>query len=278
MSGWIDLHTHSTYSDGKLSPVELVEYMKGVGVTTLALTDHDSTEGLEEARLACGQEIQLISGTEISGCWKGKTIHILGLGFNQTNQTLQTLLASNRSIRWERAKLIAKKLTDLGVPGAIKYLEDWHITNPGRLHFARFLQKVRVVKTYGEAFTQYLGNGQCAYVPVSWPSFSTIISAIHAAKGQAVLAHPMHYRYELLQLNQLIKAFAELGGDGIEIVSPKITHDQFKLIGQLARKYSLRVSVGSDFHFPTNKGRERLLKYSGRAREYAPVWSMWERQ
>jgi predicted metal-dependent phosphoesterase TrpH len=247
----IDFHTHSTYSDGVLTPAELVQRAASRGVSQLALTDHDETGGLAEAaRTALEVGIVLVPGVEISAAWNGQTLHIVGLGIDAQAPQLVDGLASIRRTRGERAVRIAAQLDAAGVPDSLAGAAR-HAGNTaalGRSHFARFLVEHRHVRNTNDAFSRYLGTGRCGYVPPSWPELAQAIGWIHAASGQAVLAHPDRYRLSPRERQALLEAFSEAGGDAIEISGD----GRFKSSAQirLARQFGFALSSGSDFHAP----------------------------
>ena len=247
----IDLHTHSTYSDGVLTPAELVRRAASRGVSLLALTDHDETGGLAEAACAASEaDILLVPGVEISAAWNGQTIHIIGLDIDANAPLLVDGLASIRDSRGERATRIAAQLDAAGVAGSLAGAAR-HAGNSaaiGRSHFARFLVEHKYVRNTSDAFSKYLGTGRSGYVPPSWPDLARAVDWIHSAAGLAVLAHPDRYRLSPRMMQALFEAFAESGGDAIEISSD----GRFKESAQvrLARQFGFALSSGSDFHAP----------------------------
>ena len=247
----IDLHTHSTYSDGVLTPADLVRRAAGRGVSLLALTDHDDTGGLAEAmQAAASAGILLVSGVEISATWNAQTIHIVGLDIHADAPQLAEGLSGIRRSRGERAGQIAAQLGAAGVPDSLEGAAR-HAGNSaaiGRSHFARFLVERRHVRNTSDAFSRYLGTGRCGYVAPCWPELAQAVAWIHAAGGQAVLAHPDRYRLTPRQLRSLFEAFAHNGGDAVEINSD----GRFKSSAQvrLARQFGFALSSGSDFHAP----------------------------
>jgi 3',5'-nucleoside bisphosphate phosphatase len=247
----IDLHTHSTYSDGVLTPAELVRRAASRGVSLLALTDHDETGGLAEAAQAASEvDILLVSGVEISATWNGQTVHIVGLDIDAHAPQLADGLASIRRSRGERAVRIAAQLDAVGVtgslPGAKRYAGNSAAI--GRSHFARFLVEQKHVRNTSDAFSRYLGTGRSGHVPPSWPELAQAIDWIHRACGQAVLAHPDRYRLPPRLMHCLFEAFAQSDGDAVEISSDA----RFKASTQirLARQFGFALSSGSDFHAP----------------------------
>jgi predicted metal-dependent phosphoesterase TrpH len=247
----IDLHTHSTYSDGVLTPAALVRRAASRGVSLLALTDHDETGGLAEAAQAASEvNVLLVPGVEISVAWDGHTLHVLGLDIDPHAPELAQGLASIRHSRGERAVRIAAQLDAVGVtgslPGAARHAGNCAAI--GRSHFARFLVEHKHVRNTSDAFRRYLGGGRCAYVPPCWPELAQAIDWIHRAGGQAVLAHPDRYRLPPRIMQSLFEDFGQSGGDAIEIGSD----GRFKASAQirLARQFGFALSSGSDFHAP----------------------------
>jgi predicted metal-dependent phosphoesterase TrpH len=247
----IDLHTHSTYSDGVLTPAELVRRAASRGVSLLALTDHDETGGLvEAAQAACDVGIRLVPGVEISSAWNDHTVHIVGLDVDARAQDLADGLASIRNTRAVRARKIASQLDGAGItgslPGAARHAGG--LAAIGRNHFARFLVEHKHARNTGDAFRRYLGAGRIAYVPPSWPDIANAIAWIHCAGGQAVLAHPDRYRLAPRVMQMVLEAFAQSGGDAIEISGD----GRFKSSAQIraARRFGFALSSGSDFHAP----------------------------
>ena len=247
----IDLHTHSTYSDGVLTPAALVRRAAIRGVSLLALTDHDETGGLAEAAQTASEvNVLLVPGVEISVVWNGHTLHILGLDIDAHAPQLADGLASIRHARGERAVRIAAQLDAVGVTGSLPGAAR-HAGNSaaiGRSHFARFLVEQKHVRNTSDAFRRYLGAGRSGYVPPSWPELAQAIDWIHHAGGQAVLAHPDRYHLPPRAMQSLFEAFGQSGGDAIEISSD----GRFKTSAQirLARQFGFALSSGSDFHAP----------------------------
>ena len=247
----IDLHTHSTYSDGVLTPADLVRRAASRGVSLLALTDHDETGGLAEAAQTASEvNVLLVPGVEISVAWNGQTLHILGLDIDPLAPELANGLASIRHSRGERAVRIAAQLDAVGVtgslPGAARHAGNCAAI--GRSHFARFLVEQKHVRNTTDAFRRYLGAGRCGYVPPCWPELAQAIDWIHRAGGQAVVAHPDRYRLPPRAMQSLFEAFRQNDGDAIEISGD----GRFKACAQirLARQFGFALSSGSDFHAP----------------------------
>lgn len=247
-----DLHTHSTASDGSLSPDALVERAREQGVDVLALTDHDGTEGIVAAQQAAQDiALTLIPGVEISVTWGKGTVHILGLNIDPDNSDLQQGLAAIRDFRVGRAHEIAKRLEKAGISGALdgarKYASEVML---GRLHFAKFLVEQHYAKDVQEVFKRYLVRGKPGYVPGQWTQLDEAVRWINAAGGQAVIAHPARYKITATKLRRLIEEFKEAGGVGFEVVSGRQHPEEVKNLARLADKYQLYASCGSDFHAP----------------------------
>lgn len=248
----IDLHCHSIASDGELAPAAVVAEAAAAGVTTLALTDHDSTAGLAEAQQAardCG--MRLVAGVEISVSHDRHTLHVLGLGIDPDHAVLRAGLSQLQDKRLLRASAIAAKLERLGVPRALQRAEEMaaggQIT---RSHFARLLIDAGVVKDSGRAFKRYLGQGRQAYVAAQWAHLADAITWIQAAGGSAVLAHPFKYPLSRAARHRTLKAFRELGGDGLEICCGTSTADEIGEAARDALAFELKGSIGSDYHGP----------------------------
>lgn len=272
----VDLHCHSTASDGALSPREVVRRAAAGGVELLALTDHDQLSGLEEARQAAHEAgIGFVDGVEISVSWRGMTVHVVGLGVDARHHALNEGLERVRSGRIERAREMARQLEDAGIAGSFEgamALAD----NPAmvsRTHFARYLAQCGRVATTKEAFRHYLVPGKPGYVPHGWARLADALRWIVDAGGRAVLAHPGRYRLSGGAMADLLGEFRAAGGGAIEVVTGSHAPDQYALFGALALQYGLAASRGSDFHGP-EEGAELggLPELDTRLR---PVWADW---
>jgi len=272
-----DLHCHSTRSDGVLSPTDVVRRAAARGVDVLALTDHDELAGLDEAREAAHQAgIVVVPGSELSVTWEGETIHVLGLGVDPRDSPLATGLSGIRSGRDERARRIGEALEVAGIPdafeGALTYVTSERLIS--RTHFARYLVESGHVRDMKDAFKRYLTAGKPGYVPHAWASLTQAVTWIRGAGGQAVIAHPGRYKLTASGLRTLVAEFRDLGGTGLEVVSPSHTSAQYTEFAALARAHGLRASCGSDFHGPG----ESHLDFGDLPPMPAgvePVWSDW---
>lgn len=270
----IDLHCHSTISDGALAPRDLVRRAAEKGVDVLALTDHDHLGGLDEARNAAREcAIRFIDGVEISVTWRGTTVHIVGLGIDPADRELNAGLASVSSGRVERARAMAASLDAAGIAGSFEGAMRF-AQNPmmiGRTHFARFLVASGVVADTRAAFRSYLVPGKPGFSRWDWATLENAVAWIRHAGGVAVIAHPGRYSLSAGALADLISEFRAAGGAGIEVVTGNHSADQFRLFGAIARQHGLMASRGSDFHAPDEAGVE-LGALPELAPQLDPVW------
>ena len=194
----VDLHCHSRASDGLLAPAEIVLRAQSLGVTTLALTDHDDTSGLEEAAEAAHEaRIRFVPGVEISVTWNGTTVHVVGLGIDPGDSLLAEGLKRVRGGRTRRAARIAEALAGAGIPGSLEGAMTY-VQNPdliSRTHFARFLVDNGYARDVGSVFRNYLVRGKPGYVPHHWSELGDALKWIRSAGGIAVLAHPARYNF-----------------------------------------------------------------------------------
>lgn len=271
-----DLHTHSTASDGSLSPSELVQRACDNGVTHLALTDHDGTEGMTEAiTAALDNQITVIPGVEISVSWQSSTVHIVGLQLDVTNDQLQQGLAELRDYRRLRAHKIADKLEKAGIPGALEGAGQYASeTMLGRVHFARFLIEHDHAKDMKDVFKRFLVKNKPGYVSGDWASLADAVSWIKAAGGQAVIAHPARYKMTNTKRRKLLAEFKALGGVGLEVSSGNQHPEEVRTMARLAQEFDLLASCGSDFHSP-DKGWNDVGKMTSLPPTVTPVWSQW---
>jgi predicted metal-dependent phosphoesterase TrpH len=247
-----DLHTHSTASDGTLTPTALVGRAAAAGVRLLALTDHDTIDGVAEAAATARPlGLTLVPGVEISVTWGGRTVHIVGLGVNPDCPDLQAGLAGLRAFRDWRAEEIGRRLAKCGIAGAFEGARALSGgTLIGRTHFARFLVSQRLAGCERDVFKHFLVNGKPGHVAGDWASLASAVGWIRAAGGQAVIAHPARYRLTRTRLLHLIGEFRELGGVGLEVVSGSHNRDDAFNFARHAREQRLLASAGSDFHGP----------------------------
>ncbi len=264
-------------SDGVLTPGELVARAAEQGVHCLALTDHDETRGLAEARQAAEVHgIRLVNGVEISVTWTTRTIHVVGLHVDPDHPGLSAGLALNRSGRTERARRMGAALAEAGIPGAFDaaYALAPNKDLIGRTHFARFLVSSGRVKDMKTVFKKFLVKGKPGYVSHQWADLAEAVAWIRAAGGQAVLAHPGRYDLGRDNLRRLLTDFQDAGGQGIEVVTGSHGPDQVPVFARYAQEFGLLASAGSDFHAPGEGGRElgRLIPLPPGCK---PIWQDW---
>ncbi len=246
----IDLHVHSTFSDGSMSPFELVEFAKKKGLTALSITDHDTIEGTSQAQQAGIQTgLEIVPGVEISVNYKDYTVHLLGYYFQPFNDGLNKALHSLQQGRLRRNVKILSKLDQLGISITEKDLGNIsQIGQTGRPHIARLLVKKNVVKNMEEAFFKYLGMGAVAYTSRLVFDAKDAITFIQNAGGIAVLAHPLQVEKSGSQLEEAIGDLIAEGLDGIEAYYPTHSKKQKKMFLEIAKNNNLIVTGGSDYH------------------------------
>lgn len=287
-----DLHCHSTCSDGTYAPADVVQRAHAAGVDVLALTDHDTLLGIDEARAvatACG--MTLINGVEIScehtlngGYGKNKStnkiIHVLGLDFTDREKMHETLLQLQES-RATRGQRITEKLSKLL---DIDYDELWQAVldkaggNPravGRAHIGQVLFERGEVKTVQKAFDKYLADNKSAYVAIDALSMAEGIELIHACGGKAVLAHPTRYQLSATRVRKLIEEFAQLGGDACELPAASEPTSTRHMVDRSIAEHELATSIGSDFH-GSNMPWRRLGDVPNLTTEQLGVWQIFE--
>lgn len=272
----VDLHCHSTFSDGLLAPTALIEHAVRGGVRILALTDHDTISGLESLHAAALEaDIAIIDGIELSTRWKMHDIHIVGLNINPKNEALQACIAKQGDNRTKRALAISQALKKFGVIDAYeKALSLAGHDRVSRPHFAEILVNEGLVKDIKSAFRRYLTRGKPAYVVTEWATLTEVVEVIQAAGGVAVLAHPLKYQLTRTKLDALICAFKEAGGVGIEVVSGLMTPHEVMQMAALCTRHGLLASSGSDFH-GERVSRVGLGQQLVLPENCTPIWQQW---
>lgn len=273
----IDLHSHTTASDGRLEPKDLVERALSFDIEVLAITDHDTVDGLALAKQYVQDNnlpIKIINGIEISTVWQNKDIHIVGLNIDPENEQLSALIEQQKQHRITRSELIAERLqkaTRVGVLEEVRQIAgDAPVT---RAHFAKWLVDNGYAKTMQMVFKKYLTRNNPGYVPPNWCSMKDAVDAIHAAGGMAVLAHPGRYKLTAKWIKRLLAAFVEAGGDAMEVAQPQQAQQERRNLADYAIQYKLLASQGSDFHYPSlwmELGRNLWLPAG-----VEPVWKDW---
>jgi len=246
----IDLHTHSHYSDGLLSPKDVVRKAVNAGCNFLSLTDHDTLEGIEEARkYAESAKLSFINGVEISAQHNSKSIHIVGLGINPNEKILLDGLEKNNQFRVDRAKKISEGLGKVGILRAYEKARTLSKTDYiTRTHFAQMLIKERVCSNMSSVFKRYMTGKKPGAVKGEWASSVEVINWIHQAGGLAILAHPLRYKITLTKLKKLVKDLKFSGLDGIEIVNYFSSSEDIRVSKMIADENEILYSGGSDFH------------------------------
>ena len=249
-----DLHSHTTASDGSLTPEELVLRADIKQINVLAITDHDTTGGLLEAKnhiVENNLNVGLVNGVEISTKWHGYEIHILGLCIDPSDQMLNDCLDIQLKHRVIRAKAMSEKLAKLGFDNVYEQANQLAKGQAvSRTHFAKVLLNIGAVSNFDAAFKKYLGKGKKAYVSPTWMDIESAIKIIHSSGGIPVLAHPIRYDMSNKWMTKLIEEFTELGGEGIEVGLTQMSPNQRDHLSRLANLNGLYSSQGSDFHSP----------------------------
>lgn len=265
----IDLHTHTTCSDGALSPEQLVQRAIDNKLTHLAITDHDTVGAIKIAKDYAKDRINIISGIEISTTWQDNQIHIVGLFIDENNSNLLDYIAKQNELREQRAKAIGDKLKRLGFENAYEDLKgnDTVIT---RGTYAQYIYEKGGAISVNDAFLKYLKKGKSAYVSTKWGDIKEAVECIIKAGGISVLAHPKRYKFTNTKLKKLIAYFKSVGGQAMEVASCSQKHGEREYLGQLCKMYDLQASVGSDFHYD---GSFRFLGYNlDLNKDDKPVW------
>ena len=276
----IDLHTHSSASDGDFSPSALVEESVKRGLNAFALTDHDTIDGLESARtMAAGANIRFIPGIEISISWvsgkipagavglgPGGEFHLLGLGINKPSPAFLAAIKELSRRREARNREIMDKMHELNIETSweeLLALTEGH--SLGRPHFASLLVKHKIVRNSEQAFARYLGAGKPLYVPKEGLGFEEASMLILESGGIPVLAHPMSLYVAWGRLPDLVKTLKDLGLKGLEAWHPTAKRNSCRRLEDLAKSLGLYITEGSDFHGIIRP--ERKLGCSSRGRE-----------
>jgi 3',5'-nucleoside bisphosphate phosphatase len=271
-----DLHTHSLRSDGTLTPAALVARAHAAGIDVLALTDHDVTDGIAEARTAAARVgITLIAGVEISVTWRNQTLHIVGLNVDTAHSALQQGLARLREFRQWRAVEIGRRLQKKRIEGAYEgaaRLAQGTIVS--RTHFARFLVEQGYVRGTQQAFKQFLLRGKPGHVPGQWAGLDEAVGWIRSAGGQAVVAHPARYKLGAGKLRELLDEFRACGGEALEVISGSHSQEANHEFAGIAVEQGFFASAGSDYHGPEKTWMD-LGRLPALPDGCVPVWRDW---
>jgi predicted metal-dependent phosphoesterase TrpH len=276
MASQIDLHCHTTASDGALAPEALVDRAISRNIETLAITDHDTMAGYRQVKeYAKAQGLSLIPGIELSSQWRGIGIHVVGLAMDPAHPVMVEAERSQTEVRRERAKTIAqrleKKLQKEIDFSAVEALAGGEV---GRPHFAQYLVEQGMVTDRQTAFKKYLGAGKVGDVKSGWPEMETVVKWIVESGGQAVLAHPHHYNMTRTKLLDCVAAFQHAGGQAMEICCGLMDKNQSGQLKKIAQDQELLGSCGSDFHGPNKFGLDLgVMPPFPKADEVSPVWA-----
>ncbi len=268
----VDLHTHTTASDGALTPAELLELVREAGVELWSVTDHDTVAAYAELEAAGG--VHLVAGVELSAVWAGRGVHIVGLNVALESADLHEALHRQQSARERRAVMITERLQRRGLNVDLDAIRrEAGADSIGRPHFARALVATGQVKDVKTAFQKYLGAGKTGDIKTEWPELDEAVLAIRAAGGTAVLAHPAKYRLTRSRLRCLADDFKAAGGDAIELVCGPQEQGLAGRLVELAKDFGFSVSLGSDFHAPLPWSRPGVE--AAEVRDCTPVWDQW---
>lgn len=262
----VDLHSHSTASDGRLSPTDLVALAATRRLAALALTDHDTVAGLTEAQTACqGQNIRFVPGIEIEVEVEAGEFHLLGLGLTQWQSGWVDGIAELQSMREDRNRKIFAKMTEAGIKGDFEEVRELAEGGQvGRPHFARFLVNRGKVRTIQDAFTHFLGRGQLFYERKAALPVDRAIALVHAGGGKAVVAHPMSLQMNWVEMEEAFGRWKDVGLDGIEAWHPGAEPRQCRRLEGLAVRWGLHITAGSDYHGDNRPDRKLGLTSGGR--------------
>lgn len=273
-----DLHCHSVISDGTLTPEAVAARAAANGVGLWALTDHDELKGIARARAAAkAYGMQYLTGVEISVSFADKTVHIVGLGFDESNPQLVAGLESVRGGRLERAQEMSDGLAKVGIKGAFEGALEY-VGNPdliSRSHFARHLVAMGVCPDTHSVFRKYLTEGNPGFVAHKWAKLKDAITWIVEAGGEAVIAHPGRYGFSANVEYALFTDFKNFGGRGVEVVTGSHSEAEYVVYADMAKEFKLVASRGSDFHSPT-ESRIDLGTLPDLVGSLTPVWELLE--
>ena len=268
----VDLHTHTTASDGALTPRQLLDVLQNEGVELWSITDHDTVAAYRQ--LPPQDNIHVVTGIELSAVWLGRTIHVVGLGIDSESDEMTRIVDRQQQARCQRAEAIANRLRAAGLDidlDDVRRRADG--SSIGRPHFAASLVDSGEVRDVRTAFRKYLGAGRPGDVKTLWPPLDDIVARIRAASGVAVLAHPGKYKLTRTKLRSLAEDFRAAGGEAIELVCGPYDPASRRLLADLASDFGFSVSIGSDFHAPVPWNRPGVS--ADLVRGCRPVWDAW---
>ena len=263
----IDLHSHSSASDGIFSPKEAAEYAIQKKLKVWALTDHDTTDGLAEAAKTCAESesgIIFVPGIEINVRWPTGEFHLLGLGLRKNSEELREIVKDLTESRRNRNLEIVEKMNRDGIEITLEEIESQFITKQlGRPHFAEFLMKIGKVKHRQEAFDRFLGKGKPYHVNHEGADLDVAVAAIKGAGGIPVLAHPLSLYVSWGKIEETITKIKNHGVEGLEAWHPGARINEGVKLEELAHKLGMFVTAGSDFHGKGVRADRHLGRTSG---------------
>ncbi len=279
----VDLHTHSTASDGTLTPTELVEVCRVEGVTTVALTDHDTIEGVEEAAAAgAARGVTVIAGIELEIEYAAPgAFHLLGLGLTRRSSELTSFLSGVHIMRQDRNARMVERMRAAGIAVHEDEIAEFAGGDVlARPHFAQFLVERGIARSIQEAFDRFLGDGKLFYEPKGASSLEEAAAVVHSAGGVAVVAHPKTLFLSISSLRERLREWKTQGLDGVEAYHSNARLTDCRKIEALAREEGLMVSAGSDYHGPQRADRRLGRTAEGIAIEhhFANGFSPWPMQ
>lgn len=251
-SGFVDLHMHSTASDGSRAPADVIRAAARARLAAIALTDHDTVAGLDEARAACATAgMRFVPGVELSAQWRGQAIHLVGLEVDVRHAGFHTHLAGVLARRRARLAEIGERLEKKArLPGRELASLAARAAAPTRLHLARLLVEHGHARDTQAAFDRWLNRDTAGHVPAEWPELSDAMAVLRDSGALPVLAHPHRYRLSAGGLRELVAAFAQEGGIALEASMAGMSPNDADRIASLCRRFKLLASMGSDFHDP----------------------------
>ena len=273
----IDFHCHSHFSDGALSPMELLELAKARDVQQLAITDHDTVGAyaLPLHASAASAGITLVTGCEISCQWQRRSIHVVGLNLDLASSDFGRAMTIQAQAREDRAEKITEVLQRLGFDVALPQVQALAgLGVVGRPHFAQHLVATGQIPSMTMAFKRVLGSGKPGDIKANWPTLETAVGWITDVGGIAVVAHPMKYNMTLTKLRALLSDFVAAGGQGLEVLTGYQDAQRINALADLAHRFDLYASAGSDFHQPGQPWAE-LGRVAALPDRCVPVWTLW---
>ncbi|MGP9566404.1 PHP domain-containing protein [Halomonas sp. AOP5-B2-8] len=270
----VDLHMHSTASDGALTPTELVTLCAERGLTHMSLTDHDTMDGIDEAARAAEQAgLCLVAGCELSTRWQGINIHVVALMPGGLQGAMVEGLIQQRDARIQRAEVIAERLEKVGLSNALEKarVQAGSDRPLGRPDFARALVAEGLVPDWSSAFKRYLGSGKKGDVKAHWPEISQVVAWVVASGGVAVIAHPLRYGLTRRKRGLLMDTFQAAGGQAVELISGQQNSDSTRDLARQLAERELYASLGSDFHFPGSHAAPGSMSLVPRTAA-PPIW------